>query len=76
MSPYQVLHIALRAEDKMMNKPPLVRHLPHKHKNLSSNPRPKKRLRLAVYTCVSSVGDAEARGFLAKQARLERDIVF
>lgn len=60
-----------------MNKPPSVRHLPHKHKNLSSNPRQKKKkLCLAVYTCVSNVGDAEERGFLAKRARLERDIVF
>lgn len=29
-----------------------------------------------MYICASSVGDAEARGFLAKRVRLERDIVF
>lgn len=50
LSTYQVLHIALRAEDKMMKKPPSVRHLPHKHKNLSSNPRKKKNY---VWQCTS-----------------------
>lgn len=57
----------------MMKKPPSVRHLPHKHKKLSSNPRGKKSY---IWQCTSVSLDAEARGFLAKRARLERDIVF